>query len=105
MFEQDGEDFVRVDKASVAVDCAYAVRVAVGGEPGVVSAFDDRVAKPGDVGIDRLGIEAREKGVALAVDFAIRNPGVCEQPGEAALARAVERINHEAPARGADALE
>ena len=98
VFEQNGEDFVRVDETSVAVDRAYAVRVAVGREAGVVSAFEHRCAKAGDVGIDRLGVEAREKRVALAVDFAIRNPGVFEQPGDAALARSVERIDHEAPA-------
>ena len=98
MFEQNGEDFVRVDETSVAVDSAHAVRVAVGGEAGVVSAFDDRLAKAGDVGLDWLGVEAGEKRVALAVDFAMRNPGIFEQPGDAASARAVERIDHEAPA-------
>src|SRR5205814_7447299 len=72
---------------------------------GVVSSYEDRCAKSGDVELDRLGVEDGEKRVALAVDFAIRNPGVFEQPGDAASARAVERIDHEAPSGGADALE
>src|SRR6185312_994337 len=66
--EQNGVDFVGVDKVAVLVSGADAVGVSIGTEAGVALVGDDSVAQGTDVRLDRLRIDAGKERVTVGAD-------------------------------------
>src|ERR1051325_4304207 len=76
------EDLMRVDEGAVAVDCADAVAVAVGGKAGVVFSGEDSLAEGGDVRLDGFRMNAAEAWVARAANFVAMDAVALEQFGK-----------------------
>src|SRR5579864_2510227 len=105
MVEQNGKYFVRIDKSTVAVHRAHSIRVAVGCKSSIVPGFNHGVAQFGDVRLNRLRVEAGEKGVARPMDLPKANTGIMKNSGQAALPRAEHGIDYKPTAGGTDFIQ
>src|SRR5579859_4711136 len=96
---------MRIDESSVAIHGAQPIRVTISRKPGIESAFHHGVAQAGDVRLNRLRIEAREKRIACPVDFLKTNTRFVKKSGQAALPRAIHGIDHKQATGGTDSIQ
>jgi len=83
---------MRIDEGAVAVDCADAIAVAIGGEADIVFAREDGFSERVDVRLDGLGMSAAEKRIARAANFVAGDAVALENFGEDAGGGAVHGV-------------
>ena len=91
--QQDRENFVRIDEAAIFSDGANAVGIAIGREAGIALFADDRLLQFGNVRLNRLGIDAREKRVQLLPDGKMLDAALAKHSADDAAAGAVHGVD------------
>jgi len=96
---------MRIDKLSVLVGGADAVRVAVGAEAGVAAVGDNRLAEGADMRLDGLGVNARKEWVDVAANLHVSHANAGEDVRDDGAARAVHGVYAELHAGAGDEVE
>ncbi len=102
--DEERKNLVRIDEGTIAVDCADAVTVAVGGKASVIFSGKDGIAESKDVRLDGLGIDAAETRIAYAANFVATNTVTLEQFWQEGCRGAVHGVGDETEFGFADAI-